>query len=81
MKWGIVVLFLAAAIHPAWARTVWVGIPGHNITQAAFYVVKERGWYRDELATGCDLEFVIASCCVRRNIVRLHIPICVQPGI
>jgi len=73
-------LFLAAAIHAAWARTVWVGIPGHNITQAPFYVAKERGWYRDELATGCDLEFVIAL--LRTAEYRPPpYPDCVQPGI
>lgn len=30
------------------AKTVRVGIPGHNITQVAFYLARERGYYRDE---------------------------------
>jgi ABC-type nitrate/sulfonate/bicarbonate transport system substrate-binding protein len=59
MKWCqrfLAILFFVVAIHPAWARTVRVGIPGHNITQAAFYIAKERGWYRDE---GLEVQLIM----------------------
>ena len=63
MKWfrrfassAVVTLTLLGAGHLAWARTVKVGIPGHNVTQAAFYVAKERGWYRDE---GLDVQLIM----------------------
>lgn len=34
---------LAAAIPVSQAKTVRVGIPGHNITQAAFYLARVPG--------------------------------------
>jgi ABC-type nitrate/sulfonate/bicarbonate transport system substrate-binding protein len=63
MRWHrqFVSIFVANVIvlsilSPAWARTVRVGIPGHNITQAAFYVARERGWYRDE---GLEVQLIM----------------------
>jgi ABC-type nitrate/sulfonate/bicarbonate transport system substrate-binding protein len=53
---AVATLMLLSAWHPAWARTVKVGIPGHNVTQAAFYVAKERGWYRDE---GLEVQLIM----------------------
>lgn len=52
----VAILIFPGAVHQAWARTVRVGIPGHNITQAAFYVAKERGWYRDE---GLEVQLIM----------------------
>ena len=63
MKWfrrfassAVATLTLLGAGNLAWARTVKVGIPGHNVTQAAFYVAKERGWYRDE---GLEVQLIM----------------------
>jgi NitT/TauT family transport system substrate-binding protein len=52
----IATIALLSVIEPARARTVRVGIPGHNITQAAFYAAKERGWYRDE---GLEVQLIM----------------------
>lgn len=46
---------LTAAAHVSQAKTVRVGIPGHNITQAAFYLAKEKGYYRDE---GLEIQLI-----------------------
>jgi ABC-type nitrate/sulfonate/bicarbonate transport system substrate-binding protein len=62
MKWRNRFAAIAAAVlillsgHVAYGRTVRVGIPGHNITQAAFYVARERGWYRDE---GLEVQLIM----------------------
>jgi NitT/TauT family transport system substrate-binding protein len=63
MKWrnrfaaiAIAILILLSGVHVVWARTVRVGIPGHNITQAAFYVARERGWYREE---GLEVQLIM----------------------
>ena len=63
MKWrsrfaviAVGISILLGGFHIAWARTVRVGIPGHNITQAAFYVARERGWYRDE---GLEVQLIM----------------------
>jgi NitT/TauT family transport system substrate-binding protein len=47
---------LAAAVPVSQAKTVRVGIPGHNITQAAFYLARERGYYRDE---GLEVQLIM----------------------
>jgi len=47
---------LTAAAHVSQAKTVRVGIPGHNITQAAFYLAKEKGYYRDE---GLEIQLIM----------------------
>lgn len=47
---------LTAVAHVSQARTVRVGIPGHNITQAAFYLANERGYYRDE---GLEVQLIM----------------------
>lgn len=47
---------LTAAAHVSEAKTVRVGIPGHNITQAAFYLARERGYYRDE---GLEVQLIM----------------------
>jgi len=63
MKWrsrfaviAVGISILLGGFRIAWARTVRVGIPGHNITQAAFYVARERGWYRDE---GLEVQLIM----------------------
>ena len=45
---AVAILIVLSGAHVANARTVRVGIPGHNITQAAFYAARDRGWYREE---------------------------------
>ena len=50
------VLILLSGVHIANARTVRVGIPGHNITQAAFYAARDRGWYREE---GLEVQLIM----------------------
>jgi ABC-type nitrate/sulfonate/bicarbonate transport system substrate-binding protein len=52
------ILVLLTGISVAGARTVRVGIPGHNITQAAFYVARERGWYAEE---GLDVQLIMMA--------------------
>lgn len=47
---------LAGAAAVSQAKTVRVGIPGHNITQAAFYLARERGYYRDE---GLEVQLIM----------------------
>ena len=47
---------LSAFPHVSQARTVKVGIPGHNITQAAFYLGRERGYYRDQ---GLEVQLIM----------------------
>ena len=49
-------LILLSGIRVGYARTVRVGIPGHNITQAAFYSARDRGWYRDE---GLEVQLIM----------------------
>ena len=63
MKWrnrfaaiAAAVLILLSGVHIANARTVRVGIPGHNITQAAFYAARDRGWYREE---GLEVQLIM----------------------
>ena len=63
MKWcnrfaviAAAVLILLSGVHVANARTVRVGIPGHNITQAAFYAARDRGWYREE---GLEVQLIM----------------------
>ena len=65
MKWrsrfagiAVAILILLSGVHVTWARTVRVGIPGHNITQAAFYVARERGWYREE---GLEVQLIMMA--------------------
>ena len=50
------ILLVLSGVQAGWARTVRVGIPGHNITQAAFYVARERGWYREE---GLEVQLIM----------------------
>jgi NitT/TauT family transport system substrate-binding protein len=50
------ILVLLSGVQVAYGRTVRVGIPGHNITQAAFYLARERGWYRDE---GLEVQLIM----------------------
>jgi ABC-type nitrate/sulfonate/bicarbonate transport system substrate-binding protein len=50
------ILILLSGVQVAYGRTVRVGIPGHNITQAAFYLARERGWYRDE---GLEVQLIM----------------------
>jgi ABC-type nitrate/sulfonate/bicarbonate transport system substrate-binding protein len=50
------VSILLSGVHVANARTVRVGIPGHNITQAAFYAARDRGWYREE---GLEVQLIM----------------------
>ena len=52
------VLLLLSGIPIAAARTVRVGIPGHNITQAAFYLARDRGWYAEE---GLDVQLIMMA--------------------
>jgi NitT/TauT family transport system substrate-binding protein len=40
---------------PAWAKTIRIAIPGYNITQIAFFVARERGFFKDE---GLDVELI-----------------------
>ena len=47
---------LAGAAAVSQAKTVRVGIPGHNITQVAFYLARERGYYRDE---GLEVQLIM----------------------
>ena len=63
MKWrnrfavvAAAILILLSGVHVANARTVRVGIPGHNITQAAFYAARDRGWYREE---GLEVQLIM----------------------
>ena len=63
MKWhsrfasvGAAVLFLLSGVQGANARSIRVGIPGHNITQAAFYVARDRGWYRED---GLEVQLIM----------------------
>jgi NitT/TauT family transport system substrate-binding protein len=56
MLWLIIFGMLVGIVHVSEARTVRVGIPGHNITQAAFYLAKERGYYRDE---GLEVQLIM----------------------
>jgi ABC-type nitrate/sulfonate/bicarbonate transport system substrate-binding protein len=63
MKWrnrfatiAAAILILLSGVHGANARTVRVGIPGHNITQVAFYVARDRGWYREE---GLEVQLIM----------------------
>src|SRR5215510_4391401 len=56
---GLIVL---SGVHVANARTVRVGIPGHNITQAAFYAARDRGWYREE---GLEAQLIMMPAPVR----------------
>jgi NitT/TauT family transport system substrate-binding protein len=63
MKWrnrfaalAVAILILLSGAHVANARTVRVGIPGHNITQAAFYAARDRGWYREE---GLEVQLIM----------------------
>jgi len=63
MKWhsrfasvGAAVLFLLSGLQGANARSIRVGIPGHNITQAAFYVARDRGWYRED---GLEVQLIM----------------------
>jgi ABC-type nitrate/sulfonate/bicarbonate transport system substrate-binding protein len=65
MKWhnrfaamAVAILIFLNGVHVTWARTVRVGIPGHNITQAAFYVARERGWYRAE---GLEVQLIMMA--------------------
>lgn len=55
-------LFLTTAVAailfaytPAKAKPIRIAIPGYNITQIAFFVAKERGFFKDE---GLDVELV-----------------------
>jgi NitT/TauT family transport system substrate-binding protein len=55
-------LFLTTAVAailfaytPANAKPIRIAIPGYNITQIAFFVAKERGFFKDE---GLDVELV-----------------------
>jgi len=50
------ILIPLSGVHVANARTVRVGIPGHNITQAAFYAARDRGWYREE---GLEVQLIV----------------------
>jgi NitT/TauT family transport system substrate-binding protein len=43
------------AYTPANAKPIRIAIPGYNITQIAFFVAKERGFFKDE---GLDVELV-----------------------
>src|ERR1051325_588295 len=52
------IVFFLNPIPIAAARTVRVGIPGHNITQAAFYLARDRGWYAEE---GLDVQLVMMA--------------------
>ena len=63
MKWrnrfaaiAAAILVLLSSVHVANARTIRVGIPGHNITQAAFYAARDRGWYREE---GLEVQLIM----------------------
>ena len=63
MKWhnrfasgAAAVLFLLSGVQGANARSIRVGIPGHNITQAAFYVARDRGWYRED---GLEVQLIM----------------------
>jgi NitT/TauT family transport system substrate-binding protein len=47
---------LMASVYSSQAKTVRVGIPGHNITQAAFYLAKEKGYYQDE---GLEVQLIM----------------------
>jgi len=53
---AVAILILLSGANVANARTVRVGIPGHNITQAAFYAARDRGWYRDE---GLEVQLIM----------------------
>jgi NitT/TauT family transport system substrate-binding protein len=52
----VVSTVLTAGPHSSESKTVKVGIPGHNITQAAFYMAREKGYYRDE---GLDVQLIM----------------------
>jgi len=53
---AVAILIVLSGVHVANARTVRVGIPGHNITQAAFYAARDRGWYREE---GLEVQLIM----------------------
>jgi NitT/TauT family transport system substrate-binding protein len=50
---GIATVLFAHA--PASAKPIRIAIPGYNITQIAFFVARERGFYKDE---GLDVELI-----------------------
>lgn len=47
---------LMASVYSSEAKTVRVGIPGHNITQASFYMARDKGYYRDE---GLEVQLIV----------------------
>ena len=54
----VLALALAAGLlcfTPASAKTIRIAIPGYNITQIAFFVARERGFFKDE---GLDVELI-----------------------
>lgn len=49
-------IFTVLAVHvSATAKPIRIAIPGYNITQIAFFVAKERGFFKDE---GLDVELI-----------------------
>ena len=49
-------VFLLLIPHSAsWAKPIRIAIPGYNITQIAFFVARERGFFKEE---GLDVELV-----------------------
>ena len=49
-------IFLLLILHSAsWAKPIRIAIPGYNITQIAFFVARERGFFKEE---GLDVELV-----------------------
>jgi NitT/TauT family transport system substrate-binding protein len=57
LSFALALVFAAGLlIHaPARAKTIRIAIPGFNITQIAFFVARERGFFKDE---GLDVELI-----------------------
>ena len=52
---ALAILTVVFASAPARAKPIRIAIPGYNITQIAFFVARERGFFKDE---GLDVELI-----------------------
>ena len=52
---ALAILTVSFASAPARAKPIRIAIPGYNITQIAFFVARERGFFKDE---GLDVELI-----------------------
>ncbi len=52
---SLAILAVLLSYTPGTAKPIRIAIPGYNITQIAFFIARERGFFKEE---GLDVELI-----------------------